>query len=248
MPEPPQLPGASSRPLPPYQGLLGLDVRRYTDLPGVVQAPVSAYLEPLLDAALTAAGLDELRTAKRFLSHSGDGLALGFASELMPHVIHPGLGCLSNELARHNAAPNRVRLRMRASLHAGHVTAEGSPGEGNGPARNELHRLLDSEQVKEVLAHASPATTHLVAILSDHVYRESVRELYTGLPPRLFKRVRATVPGRDYSEWAWIYDPAHAGNPLFLPDCERLHVPKWTTFVDTIDRLHSTIRRLLDRY
>ncbi|MBD0694337.1 MULTISPECIES: hypothetical protein [Streptomycetaceae] len=247
MPEPPQLPGDSSQPLPPYHALLGLDVRGFTAMPGVVHAPVSAYLEPLLDAAFTAAGLDTLRTAKRFISNSGDGLALGFAPELLPFVIDPGLDCLRRELARHNAEPNRVRLQMRASLHAGHVIASGLPGEGNGPARNALHRLLDSRELKAFLAHASPATTHLVAILSDRVYQDAVRHRYTGLHPDLFKRILATVPGRDDSEWAWVYVPTPSGNLLAAPGHDRLSLPKWLALLGTIGHLHSTIRRLFDR-
>ncbi|MFJ4187868.1 hypothetical protein [Kitasatospora sp. NPDC089509] len=247
MPEPPYLPGDSSQPLPLYQALLGLDVRGYTAMPGVLHAPISAYLEPILDSALAAAGLDDLRTAKRFLSNSGDGLALGFAPELLPFVIDPGLDCLRSELARHNAEPKHVRIRMRASIHAGHVTAPGLPGEGNGPARNDLHRLLDSREVKAVLTHASPATTHLVAILSDRVYEDAVRHRYTGLHPDLFKCVLATVPGREYGERAWLYVPTPSGNLLAVPGCSRPHLPKWLTLLGTINHLHSTIRRSLDR-
>ncbi|MFE4975523.1 hypothetical protein ACFRAR_25910 [Kitasatospora sp. NPDC056651] len=249
MPEPPCLPRSSSRPLPPYQALLGLDVKNYTGMPGVVHAPVSAYLEPLLDAALTAAGLDDLRTAKRFVSNSGDGLTLGFDSTFMPFVIAPGLDCLDKELARHNAEPNHVQIRMRASLHAGHVAAPGVSGEGNGPARNDLHRLLDSREVKALLDHASPATTHLVAILSDHVYDTAVRNRFAGLHPDFFKPVDATVPGReDYSEKAWLYVPAPSGNLLAVPGHHQPHLPKLLTFLSGIDHLHSTIRRFLDRY
>lgn len=249
MPEPPRLPGSSSQHLPPYQALLGLDVENYTGMPGVTHAPVSAYLEPLLDAALTAAGLDDLRTAKRFVSNSGDGLALGFDSRLMPFVIAPGLYCLDRELARHNAESDHVPIRMRASLHAGHVTAPGLPGEGNGPARNDLHRLLDSREVKAFLKHASRATTHLVAILSEHVYDISVRNGYAALHPDFFTPVDATVPGReDCSRKAWLYVPSPSGNLLSVPGSHQPHLPKLLTFLSGIDHLSSTLRRFLERY
>ncbi|MFJ8474385.1 hypothetical protein [Kitasatospora sp. NPDC094011] len=247
MPEPPQLPDGSSQPLPPYQGLAGLDLTAFTKLPGVVHASVSAYLEPLLDAALTAAGLDELRMAKRFVSNSGDGLALGFDPELMPFVIDPGLDCLSRVLARHNSEPGRVRLRMRLGLHAGHVTAPGLPGEGNGPARNELHRLLDSRELKTFMARASPDTTPLVAVLSDRVYHDAVKHRFTGADPRLFTRFEATVPGRDDRQWAWRYIPATSQNLLGVPGHDQIHLPTLLRFLGTVGRLHSTIRRLLDR-
>ncbi|MFD7737762.1 hypothetical protein [Streptomyces sp. MJM8645] len=238
MPEPPSLPGDSSQPLPPLSGLLCVDVKGFTELPGAVHAPVSAHLEPVIDAALTAAGLDGLRTAKRFPANSGDGLAFGFDPVLLGYVVHPFLDRLDEQLAKHNADPGRVRLRMRVSVHSGHVAPEGVPGEGNGPARNELHRLLDSREVKAVLARASPETTHLVAIVSDRVYEDAVVSRHSGLHPDRFQSILATVPGKAFARRAWLYVPTPSGNLLALPESSSFHPPR------SLRRLFSALRRL----
>ncbi|MDH6708573.1 hypothetical protein P3T27_005313 [Kitasatospora sp. MAA19] len=248
MPEPPSLPGASSQPLPPLSGLLCVDLKGFTELPGAVHASVSAYLEPVIDAALTAAGLDGIRTAKRFLANSGDGVAFGFDPALLGFVVHPFLDRLDEELGKHNADSGHIRLRMRAGIHSGHVTPESAPGEGNGPARNELHRLLDSREIKAVLARASSETTHLVAIISDRVYEDVVASQHTGLHPDRFQSVLATVPGKAFARRAWLYVPTPSGNLLATPGCVPSRRPSALRGLFTaFGRLSSKINPLLDR-
>ncbi|MFJ7274671.1 hypothetical protein [Kitasatospora sp. NPDC098663] len=245
--EPPSLPGIVSRPLPPLSGLLCVDLKGFTKLPGAVHAPVSAYLEEIVDAALTAAGLDELRTAKQFPVNSGDGTMFGFDPTLLGYVIHPFLNCLDEVLAKHNADSGRVRLRMRASVHSGHVAPEGVPGEGNGPARNELHRLLDSQEVKAVLTRASAETTHLVAIVSDRVYEDAVLSRHTGLHPDRFRRILATVPDKEFARRAWLYIPTPSGNLLLTPDSV-VHQPPTTVgrLSGAISRFYSALKPYTD--
>ncbi|MFJ2807443.1 hypothetical protein [Kitasatospora sp. NPDC087271] len=247
MPEPPSLPGIVSRPLPPLSGLLCVDLKGFTSLPGAVHAPVSAYLEEILDAALTAAGLDDLRTTKRFPVNSGDGVTFGFDPTLLGFVVHPFLDRLDEKLAKHNADSGHVRLRMRVSVHSGHVAPEGVPGEGNGPARNELHRLLDSQEVKAVLAKASEETTHLVAIVSDRVYEDAVVSRHTGLHPDRFRRILATVPDKEFARRAWLYIPTPSGNLLIAPDSAPHQPPREVGRLSrAINRFHSALKPYID--
>jgi hypothetical protein len=206
------VPWAESRPLPPYRALLAVDAKDFTGLPALLHAPVSRMIPELVDQALSKAGLDGLRDAKRFPANTGDGIVFGFEPTSLPFVVWPFLKVLDDVLARYNTLSVGPRIRLRASVHVGPLPDTGSAEDGNGTPRNDTHRLLDSRPVKAVLAASSEQTTHLAAILSDRVYEDVVLGAYTGLHPDRCVEVPATVEGKPFAQRAWLYIPSPSGS------------------------------------
>ncbi|MGY3339547.1 hypothetical protein ACVW0K_005646 [Streptomyces filamentosus] len=205
-------PYAESRPLPPYRALFAVDAKDFTGLPAAQHGPVSRLIPQLVDQALERADLHRLRDAQRFPANTGDGVVFGFDPVHLPFVLWPFLGVLDDVLGSYNRQAVGPRIRLRASVHVGPLPDEGEPGDGNGTARNDLHRLLDSRPVKAILAAASEEVTHLAAIISERVYEDVVRGAYTGLHPDRCVEVPATVEGKNFSQRAWLYVPSPSGN------------------------------------
>ncbi|MFE2261926.1 hypothetical protein [Streptomyces griseosporeus] len=202
-----------SRPLPPYLGLLAVDVKDSTRLPSVQQAPLSRAVTDIVHRGLELAGLGEMR--REFESNTGDGLAFGFDPSWLPLVISPFSDVLDTVLQRHDAG-TRPRIRLRMSIHVGPVPlAPGLPGDGNAAPRSETHRLLDSDAARRALAEADEDGTHLVVIVSDAVHRTVVLGGYCALAPSRFTEVQAEV--KNFSQTAWIYVPSPSGGLLRRP-------------------------------
>ncbi|MEW2586226.1 hypothetical protein [Streptomyces virginiae] len=212
MSAPLHVPYVESRPLPPYRALFAVDAKDFTGLPAAQHGPVSRLIPQLVDQALERAGLDQLRDAQRFPANTGDGVVFGFDPVHLPFVLSPFLGVLDDVLGLYNRQAVGPRIRLRASVHVGPLPDDGEPGDGNGTARNDLHRLLDSRPVKAILAAASEQVTHLAAILSERVYEDVVQGAYTGLHPDRCVEVSATVEGKNFSQRAWLYVPSPSGN------------------------------------
>ncbi|GKQ38521.1 hypothetical protein [Streptomyces sp. A012304] len=212
MSAPVPVPHVESRPLPPYRALFAVDAKDFTGLPAVQHAAVSQLIPELVDQALERAGLRQLRDAKRFPANTGDGVVFGFDPALLPFVLWPFLGVLDDLLGAYNRQSVGPRIRLRASVHVGPLPDSGRPGDGNGTARNDTHRLLDSRPVKAILAAASEEVTHLAAVVSQRVYEDVVLGGYTGLHPDRCVEVPATVDGKDFAQRAWLYVPSPSGN------------------------------------
>ncbi|GGZ04230.1 hypothetical protein [Streptomyces poonensis] len=212
MPAPVPVPYVASRPLPPYRALFAVDAKDFTGLPAVQHGPVSQLIPELVDQALERAGLHELRDSKRFPANAGDGVVFGFEPTLLPSVLWPFLGVLDDVLGAYNQQSVGPRIRLRVSVHVGPLPDGDSPGDGNGTARNDTHRLLDSRPVKAILAAASEQITHLAAIISQRVYEDVVLGGYTGLHPDRCVEVPATVEGKVFAQRAWLYVPSPSGN------------------------------------
>ncbi|MFF2374586.1 hypothetical protein ACFVUW_09410 [Streptomyces xiamenensis] len=211
LPTPIPRPNAESRPLPGYRALLAVDAKDFTGLAAIQHSAVSMVISELVDRALSEAGLTDLRDTKSFPANTGDGVVFGFDPAHLPFVVFPFLRVLDGLLGRHNGQYVSPRLRMRASVHVGPLPE----ADGNGTARNDTHRLLDSRPVKAILATpGSEQTTHLAAILSDRVYQDVVLGGYTGLRPDHFIEVPATVPGKAFTQQAWLYIPSPSGHLL----------------------------------
>ncbi|MEV0598438.1 hypothetical protein AB0I82_03895 [Streptomyces sp. NPDC050315] len=206
------VPWAESRPLPAYRALLAVDAKDFTGLPALLHAPVSQVIPELVDQALTKAGLDSVRSDKSFPASTGDGIVFGFDPVHLPFVISPFLKVLDDVLGRYNVLAAGPRIRLRASVHVGPLPDADSAGDGNGTARNDTHRLLDSRPVKAILAASSEQTTHLAAILSDRVYEDVVLGGYTALHPDRCIEVPATVEGKPFAQRAWLHVPSPSGN------------------------------------
>ncbi|WNF30119.1 hypothetical protein RI138_26630 [Streptomyces sp. C11-1] len=204
-----------SRPLPPYRGILAVDAKDFTGRPAIEHEAISRVVPELLRTALVRAELLELWESRVFPATTGDGYVFGFDPALMPFVVHPLLLTLQEVLTdynvlSHGAAP----IRLRASLHIGPLPDTGDEFGGNGTARNDTHRLLDSRPVKAVLASHKANITHVAAILSARCYDDAVAGGYTGRHLDHFVEVAATVEGKPFSQKAWIYVPQPSG-PLY---------------------------------
>ncbi|MGW5350352.1 hypothetical protein ACWERV_07520 [Streptomyces sp. NPDC004031] len=208
------IPWNGSSRMPSYRAVFAIDAKGFTELPAILHKPVSQLLLRLVDQALDEAGLSALKIAKSFLANTGDGLVFGFPPELLPPVIWPFLTVLDSVLNRHNAGSGRPAIRLRASLNVGPLPDRGDTGDGNGTARNDTHRLLDSRPVKDLLAAAHERATHLAVILSQRVYEDAVLGGYSGLRPERFMEVTATVPGKRFAQQAWLFVPSPSGGLL----------------------------------
>ncbi|MFI1205125.1 hypothetical protein ACH4VR_37845 [Streptomyces sp. NPDC020883] len=208
-------PYTRSRPLPAYRGILAVDAKDFTGRPAIEHEAVSRAVPELLKTALSRAELRDLWDDRTFPASTGDGYVFGFDSTRMPFVIHPLLLTLQEVLTDFNVLSHgAVPIRLRVSLHVGPLPDTGDEFSGNGTARNDTHRLLDSRPVKAVLASHKENITHVAAILSDRCYEDAVASGYTGRHPDHFVEVAATVDGKPFSQRAWIYVPQPSG-PLY---------------------------------
>ncbi|MEU9558975.1 hypothetical protein [Streptomyces fumanus] len=215
LPERPTAPYTHSRPLPPYRGVLAVDAKDFTGRSAIEHEGVSRAVPALLKTALARAELRDLWDDRRFPASTGDGYVFGFDPARLPFVIHPLLFTLQEVLADYNVLSHgALPIRLRASLHVGPLPDTGDEFGGNGTARNDTHRLLDSRPVKAVLASHKENVTHVAAILSDRCYEDAVAGGYTGRHPDHFVEVAATVDGKPFSQRAWIYVPQPSG-PLY---------------------------------
>ncbi|MFJ6820133.1 hypothetical protein ACIQRJ_06925 [Streptomyces niveus] len=208
-------PYTHSRPLPAYRGILAVDAKDFTGRPAIEHEAVSRAVPELLKTALSRADLGDLWEDRRFPASTGDGYVFGFDPARMPFVIHPLLLTLQDVLTDYNVLSyGAVPIRLRASVHVGPLPDTGDEFSGNGTARNDTHRLLDSRPVKAVLASHKENITHVASILSDRCYEDAVAGGYTGRHPDHFVEVAATVDGKPFSQRAWIYVPQPSG-PLY---------------------------------
>ncbi|MFH8728012.1 hypothetical protein [Streptomyces termitum] len=208
-------PYTHSRPLPPYRGVLAVDAKDFTGRPAIEHEAVSRVVPELLKTALVRAGLGDLWEERAFPATTGDGYVLGFDPARMPFVIHPLLLTLQEVLTDFNVLSHgAVPIRLRVSLHVGPLPETGDEFGGNGTARNDTHRLLDSRPVKAVLTSHNENITHVAAILSERCYEDAVAGGYTGRHPDHFVEVAATVEGKPFSQRAWVYVPQPSG-PLY---------------------------------
>jgi hypothetical protein len=211
----PDLPYSKSTPLPAYRGIVAVDARGFTDLPGRLHQSISGLIPQVVERAFVAAGLAEEWNEPAFFGPTGDGFAIGVPTRVLPFVLHPFLPELQRVLAEHNreARSGDARLQLRVSINVGPV--QDGPNRylgGNGTARNDTHRLLDSVPVKAMLAASSPQVTFVAAIVSDRVYRDVVLDGYAGLHPDQLIEVPATVEGKTFAQRAWLYVPEPSGS------------------------------------
>lgn len=209
------IPFARSIDLPPYRAILAVDAKGFTAEPGSAQEAISKSLLDLAGDALAGAGLRAEWERPAFLGPTGDGFAVGLPTRALPYLVDPFPRLLQERLAEHNRRA-QVRLQLRVSLHVGPLPAdpENPHWTGNGDPRNDTHRLLDSAQVKAVLAAASPRVTFVACIFSDRVFEDVIAAGYAGMQPDRCLPVTATVDGKAFSRHAWLYLPEVSGNLL----------------------------------
>ncbi|MGW4384159.1 hypothetical protein [Kitasatospora sp. NPDC004531] len=207
------LPNSRSRQLPPYRGLVAVDAKDFTGHPAIEHGVISRAVPELLERSFDRSGLAHVWADRRFPASTGDGYVFGFDPAWMPYLIHPWLHTLQDLLGEFNLhSMGAIPMRLRVSLHIGPLPDTGDEYDGNGTARNDTHRLLDSRPVKAMLAASSESVTHVAAILSDRCYQDAVASGYTGRHPDHFVEVPATVEGKRFDQRAWLYVPMPSGN------------------------------------
>ncbi|QSB16505.1 hypothetical protein JQS43_09625 [Natronosporangium hydrolyticum] len=211
-------PFSGARDLPDYLGILAVDAKDFTAEPSVAHQPISGLIPRLTGTAFENIGLAEVWNQPAFFGPTGDGFAVGVPPRALPYLVDPLLAELQQVLAAHNSGSRRAEalLRLRVSLHVGPLPAD--PAQpftgGGGTPRNDTHRLLDSTPVRAILSAASPRVTFVAAILSDRIFQDVVAAGYTSLHPDHFIEVPATVPGKGFTQRAWLRVPAPSGNLL----------------------------------
>ncbi|MGP4114269.1 hypothetical protein ACTWP5_25590 [Streptomyces sp. 4N509B] len=213
LPEATARPHLRSRRLPPYRGIVAVDAKDFTGYPAIEHGAISEAIPQILEISFGRAGLAEVWEDRRFPASTGDGYVFGFDPAQMPFVIHPWLMALQESLTEFNVhSAGTVRIRLRVSLHIGPLPDSGGEFDGNGTARNDTHRLLDSRPVKAMLASSRENVTQVAAILSDRCFQDAVASGYTGRHTDHFIEVPATVEGKNFDQRAWLYVPAPSGS------------------------------------
>jgi hypothetical protein len=103
---------------------------------------------------------------------------------------------------------------MRVSLSVGPLTDGAGPRirDGQGAARIETHRLLDSAPVRDLLARSNPQVTLVATIISARVYQDVVVAGFTELREDHF--VEAPVKVKSYEGSAYLHVPLPSGDLL----------------------------------
>ncbi|WP_329082198.1 hypothetical protein [Streptosporangium sp. NBC_01469] len=197
--------------MPGYRGIVAVDAEDFTKLSSVEHEVIARTVPEILESSFDRAGLAAIWNDREFPATRGDGYVFGFDPSMMPHVIDPWLKELQGVLSDFALGP--IPMRLRVSLHIGPLPAEGLEHDGNGTPRNDTHRLLNADQLKAILAEASPHVTRVAAILSGRCYEDAVLSRRT-LHPDHFVEVSATVKGKRFEQRAWIHLPTPSGNLL----------------------------------
>ncbi|GAA2528386.1 hypothetical protein [Pilimelia columellifera] len=205
-------PYEQSRPLPPYQAILAVDAAGFTSRPGSSHDHVAQLIPTLVGEVVSAAGMADEWASRGFFGHTGDGFAAGLPTRCLPYLIHPFPDLLQQRLDRLRRETGDA-LRLRVAVHVGPLPTEvGAYGvSGNGDARNDTHRLLDCDAVKDALARNSARVTLVALVISDRVFHDVVDAGYAGLHIDHFRAVTATVAGKSFQQPAWVYVPAPSG-------------------------------------
>lgn len=202
----------AKRALPPYRGILAVDAvsfstNRSSDMPGL-----SAAVQDSVRAAFNLSGLADVWEDRRASQGTGDGMVMGLMPRHLPFVIHPFFDALQEVLEEQDeklrAQGRDLRLRLRVSLNVGPVPDDGDQLRDRiGRPTNDTFRLLDCDQLRQVLAESNPDVTLVAAIISQRVYEDVVRAGYTGLHPERFESVIAEVEKKNFAQAGWIYVP-----------------------------------------
>ncbi|GLZ33187.1 hypothetical protein Lesp02_53750 [Lentzea sp. NBRC 105346] len=166
--------------------------------------PEKSVAQAMLESVLSDAALDAgLRRDSWLRQPKGDEeLAVLPGEELEPKVVGPFLDALDDGLARRNfGLPPSKRLRLRVALH--HGVAYPAPLGFGGQAVVHVSRLVNAEPVRRALVLAPDA--NLAVILSPEVFDHVVRQGYTELSPRDFRRVEVEL--KEITAAGWLRVP-----------------------------------------
>ncbi|GAA1467166.1 hypothetical protein NE857_13310 [Nocardiopsis exhalans] len=205
--------------LPPYYALLAVDMENFSATRARHQEAIGALIPEVLETALTDSGMKQIWDEKRFARHGGDGYVFGTAPENLPFLISPFLGKLQERLAENHprlaALDRTLRMRLRVSIDIGPLPfhGDGDPRNAMGTTMIDIHRRLDSDQVREALKLSDPDTTLVAAIISQRVYKDAVVSGYASIGQAQWQKVNATVDAKGYEAESYLYLPVHSWKP-----------------------------------
>ncbi|MEV4090706.1 hypothetical protein [Streptosporangium saharense] len=207
------LPDGNSYHLPPYRGLLAVDIVRFTDHRDRHLPELSTMIPDVLEETFSQCGQERIWQGQRFPQLPGDGYVFGITPEYLPFLIHPFLDSLQTTLWGRSpslrAMDRALSMRLRVSIHVGPIHDAGDPRrDRKGKTTNDAFRLLNSEQLHEVMDRTEPDVTLVGAILSERVFQDVVEGGYSALHASRFRRVTAEVPDKRFAQDAWIYVPS----------------------------------------
>lgn len=198
-----------------YRALLACDIAGSAGRGEQRLQRIRGALRAALFESLDAADLDGRDFA---YFDTGDGCLLVAPAGLSKaRLLVPLLPELNARLREHNRhADQGTRLRLRAALHAGEIRVD-EEGAASGAPFEVLARLLDSAPLRQA-ALAGPDGTPVAAILSRHVYEETVGHGHAGLDADAF--TAADVRVKEYAARAWLWYPGSPVGPRVDSDRE----------------------------
>ncbi len=204
-----------SSPLPPYRALLAVDMENFSRTGDRNQQLIGELIPKVLEAALADSDMERVWKEKLFARHGGDGFVFGTDPEHLPFLISPFLENLQKQLEAIQptlaALDRELRMRFRVSIDVGSLPYHGpdDPKNAMGRAMIDIHRRLDSEEVKAELKRTDPDATLVAAIISRRVYEDVVLGGFTPLTPPRWRAVKTTVPGKDFQAESYLFLPVH---------------------------------------
>ncbi|WP_275295686.1 hypothetical protein [Amycolatopsis sp. La24] len=188
---------------------VAVDAWQYGGRDGRQQAELQEVLASAVNSAAEAAGLDPAAWERQ---DSGDGfLALVHDSKAELALVDPFVRELDARLSRFNSSRrSENRLRLRLAIHHGSAMPAACGYASQGPVV--VGRLLDAAPVRAALEAVPDA--NLVQVVSETIYRDSVRQLFTDLSPDDFTEVVVDTPDKGFRATAWVRVPGASADQL----------------------------------
>jgi hypothetical protein len=206
--------------VPPEHALLVVDMKDYSKIPEAKMAPARADLDDILSTVFAQCGITDAAPLDSAVKDRGDGAIFVLPARHAARLVDPLLGHLRLALERRERTrlASSPTIRLRASIHVGPL----APPTHRGDAANDACRLVDSDAVRAAMAAAVDHGLYLAAVISDPVFRRTVRaERTKTLTPRHLFQTTARVKGKDgFAETCWLHVPglvpsvigSHLGN------------------------------------
>ncbi|GAB7038774.1 hypothetical protein JCM9533A_26240 [Catenuloplanes niger JCM 9533] len=188
--------------LPVRRLLVAVDMENYSRRDNVLQFRAQADLQKILASAADDLGFDR---SAWWTQPQGDGeLAVLPEGTNEIRIVTRLTATLDRLLREHNRGlTEEARVRLRLAMHEGIVHLDGATGAA-GAAAVTVCRLRDAEPARAALRRFPHA--NVVLIISDRLFEDIVRHYHDARPDR-FARVVADVPGKGFTEPAWIHVP-----------------------------------------
>ena len=179
-----------------------VDVERYTRHNNETAKRTQHRLVRVVERTLDHAQVDRTQTE---VQEQGDGRLVILPTIDEPRVIPALADGLRRALREVNTDLGQgARVRLRAALDRGLVERAENGYVGN--AVIYVHRVIEAKPTKDALA-ANPRSDFVLAV-SDYLYQDVVSNGYHDLDPEMFWKVIAELPGKNFSQPAWLYVPS----------------------------------------